>query len=38
MPRISDFPLERLHEPELRGYLEHAARNSPVRALPRRGR
>jgi hypothetical protein len=26
MPRISYFPVEELTDPELRGYLEHAAR------------
>ena len=26
MPHISYFPLERLDDPELRGYMEHAAR------------
>jgi hypothetical protein len=31
MPRISYFPLEQLHDPELRGYLEHAARHSTPR-------
>ena len=26
MPHISYFPLERLDDPEIRGYMEHAAR------------
>ena len=26
MPNISYFPVERIEDPELRGYLEHAAR------------
>ena len=26
MPQISYFPLEQLDDPELRGYMEHAAR------------
>ena len=46
MPRISYYPVERLEDPELRGYLEHAARfgtprpesqaiRAPVPAVPR---
>ena len=31
MPRISYFPVERLTDPELRGYLEHAARHGTPR-------
>jgi alkylhydroperoxidase family enzyme len=31
MPRISYFPIEELHDPELRGYLEHAARHGTPR-------
>jgi hypothetical protein len=27
MPRIAYHPIERLEDPELRGYLEHAARH-----------
>ena len=31
MPRIAYFPIEDLHDPELRGYLEHAARHGTPR-------
>ena len=31
MPRIEYFPIERLEDPELRGYLEHAARHGTPR-------
>jgi hypothetical protein len=31
VPNISYFPVERLEDPELRGYLEHAARHGTPR-------
>ena len=31
MPRISYFPYEQLTDPELRGYLDHAARHGAPR-------
>jgi hypothetical protein len=31
MPHIPYFPIEELHDPELRGYLEHAARHGTPR-------
>jgi hypothetical protein len=31
MPRISYYPVEKLNDPELRGYLEHAARHGTPR-------
>ncbi len=31
MPRIPYFPVEELSDPELRGYLEHAARHGAPR-------
>jgi hypothetical protein len=31
MPRIPYFPVERLEDPQLRGYLEHAAKHGTPR-------
>jgi hypothetical protein len=31
MPHIAYFPVAELHDPELRGYLEHAARHGTPR-------
>ena len=31
MPHISYFPIEKLEDPELRGYMEHAARHGTPR-------
>ena len=31
MPRIAYFPIEELQDPELRGYLEHAAQHGTPR-------